>query len=129
VIDMANSLGEPVTDEEVQYDHNFQPGQPSHSFDQNWLNDKLNNGEKVIVNGAYEGKDEQGKKALVGHYMTIAGNNGDGTYAVMDPLDGKQHNYTADQIARFMQANEVNGGVMLAVGKTPAERASAAQPG
>jgi hypothetical protein len=133
VIDMASVLGENVTDGEVQYDHNFEPGKPSTSFDQKWLDNKLENGEKVVVNGAYEAKDDQGNTGLVGHFMTIAGKNADGTYKVMDPWDGKQKDLTGDEVRRFMQANEVNGGVMLAIGHTPAEHAAdaaknAAQP-
>jgi len=126
VIDMASVLGENVTDAEVQYDHGFEPGQPSNSFDQAWLDDKLANGEKVVVNGAYEAKDEQGNTGLVGHFMTIAGKNTDGTYKVLDPWDGKQKDLTGDEVRRFMQANQVNGGVMLAIGSTPAERAAEA---
>jgi hypothetical protein len=127
VIDMANSMGEPVTDEEVKYDKNFEAGKPSNSFDQAWLDDKLNNGEKVVVNGAYEATDDKGQTGLVGHFMTIAGKNQDGTYAVMDPWDGKQKNLTGDEVRRFMQANPTNGGVMLAIGKTPTEQAAAAK--
>jgi hypothetical protein len=126
VIDMASVFGEPVTDEEVQYDKGFEPGKPSNSFDQKWLDDKLANGEKVIVNGAYEAEDEQGNKGLVGHFMTIAGKNADGTYKILDPWDGKQKDLTGDEVRRFMQANKTNGGVMLAIGQTATERATAA---
>ncbi len=125
MIDMASVLGEPVTDAEVQYDRNFEPGKPSNSFDQKWLDDKLENGEKVIVNGAYEATDDKGNTGPVGHFMTIAGKNADGTYKVMDPWDGKQKDLTGDEVRRFMEFNKVNGGVMIAVGKTREEQAAA----
>jgi hypothetical protein len=126
VIDMANTLGEPVTEGEVKFDKNFEKGKPSNSFDQNWLDQKLGDGEKVVVNGAYEAKDDKGQTGLVGHYMTIAGKNQDGTYAVMDPWDGQQKNLTADEVRRFMQANPYNGGVMLAIGKSREEQGAGA---
>ncbi|HEU4759826.1 MAG TPA: hypothetical protein VFT91_07575 [Dehalococcoidia bacterium] len=126
VIDMANSLGEPVSEDEVKFDRNFEKGQPSNSFDQNWLDQKLGDGEKVVVNGAYEATDEKGNTGLVGHFMTIAGKNQDGTYSVMDPWDGKQKNLTADEVRRFMQANPTNGGIMLAIGESQAEKAQKA---
>ena len=128
MIDMASVLGEPVTDAEVQYDHDFKPGQPSHSFDQKWLDDKLENGEKVIVNGAYQATDDKGNTGPVGHFMTIAGKNADGTYKVMDPWDGKQKDLTGDEVRRFMEYNKTNGGVMLAIGKTREEQAPAQAP-
>jgi len=124
LIDAASAMGLEVTNDEVKADDSWKPGQgPSHSFDQAWLDQKLNDGEKVVINGAYEGKDEKGNDALIGHFMTIAGKNDDGTYAVVDPWDGKQKNLSADQLARFMQANPANGGIMFAIGDTPAERA------
>jgi hypothetical protein len=126
VIDAASALGLDVTNAEVKFDPAFEPGKPSNSFDQAWLDDKLANGEKVVVNGAYEGKDEKGKDALIGHFMTIAGKNDDGTYAVMDPWDGKQKNLSPGQLKKFMEANEVNGGVMMAIGDTPEEKAGKA---
>jgi hypothetical protein len=127
LIDAAAKLGMDVTDAEVKYDPAWKKGQgPSNSFDQGWLDDKLAKGEKVIMNGAYEGKDEKGKDALIGHFVTIAGKNDDGTYAVVDPWDGKAKNLTPGQLKKFMESNEANGGVMLAIGDTPEEKAAKA---
>lgn len=124
-IDMASALGEPVTDEEVHYQKGWEKGQPSHSFDGDWLDQKLADGEKVIVNGAYQVKDAQGHDNLVGHYMTISGKNENGNYNVMDPWDGQLKELTKDEVKRFMEHNPYNGGVMLAIGKTAAEKAQA----
>lgn len=125
VIDAATSMGEPVTDDEVHYDKSWKKGQPSNSFDQNWLDQKLADGEKVVVNGAYQVKDAQGADNLVGHYMTISGKNEHGNYNVVDPWDGKVKELTGDEVRRFMEHNPYNGGVMLAIGKTAAEQAAA----
>jgi len=127
LIDAASKLGMDVTDAEVKHDPTWKKGQgPSNSFDQGWLDDKLAKGEKVIMNGAYEGKDEKGKDALIGHFVTIAGKNEDGTYAVVDPWDGQAKNLSPGQLKKFMEANEANGGVMMAIGDTPEEKAAKA---
>jgi len=126
VIDMANAAGEPVTDDEVHYDKSWKKGQPSNSFDQNWLDQKLKDGEKVIVNGAYQVKDADGHDNLVGHYMTISGKLANGNYHAVDPWDGKVKELTGDEVRRFMEHNPYNGGVMLAIGKTQAEQQAAA---
>ena len=126
LIDAASKLGMDVTDAEVKHDPNWKKGGPSNSFDQAWLDDKLGKGEKVIMNGAYEGKDEKGKDALIGHFVTIAGKNADGTYAVVDPWDGQAKNLSPGQLKKFMEANEANGGVMMAIGDTPEEKAAKA---
>ena len=116
IIDMANAAGLSVDDSEVMYDPNWREGQPSNSFNEQWLTDQLANGKKVVINGAYEAQGQNGNTELVGHYMTIAGQNADGTFAVVDPWDGKVKNYSASELAKFMQANPSNGGVMLAMG-------------
>jgi hypothetical protein len=123
VIDAAHAMGFDVTNEEVLFDPAFEAGKPSNSFNQDWLDDKLANGEKVVVNGAYDATDEKGRDVAVGHFMTISGKNADGTYAVLDPWDGKLKNLTASQVERFMEHNKTNGGVMLAIGDTSAEHA------
>lgn len=128
VIDMANAAGEPVTDDEVHYDKSWKKGQPSSSFDQNWLDQKLKDGEKVIVNGAYQVKDMKGQDSLVGHYMTISGKLANGNYHAVDPWDGKVKELTGDEVRRFMEHNPYNGGVMLAIGKTQAEQQAASAP-
>ncbi|HVE86340.1 MAG TPA: hypothetical protein VND93_25965 [Myxococcales bacterium] len=118
LMNAAAAMGLPVDDSELMFDPGFKEGQiaPSHSFNQQWLDQKLDKGEKVIINGAYEATDEHGQLGLVKHYMTIAGRNADNTYAVMDPTTGSLKNYTADQLSRFMEANRANGGDMIAIG-------------
>jgi len=116
LIDMAHAMGMDVDGTEVMFDQNWQEGQPSNAFNEQWLNDQLAQGKKVVINGAYEAPGQNGDTELVGHYMTVAGRNADGTFAVVDPWDGKVKSYTADQLAKFMQANPYNGGVMLSMG-------------
>jgi hypothetical protein len=119
IIDAAAAMGLDVDQSEVKFDSNYDPALKNggNSFDQAWLDKQLEQGKSVVVNGAFQVQNPKtGEFELSGHYATVAGKNKDGTYAVVDPWDGQVKNLTAAELERFMEANEVNGGVMLAIG-------------
>lgn len=119
IIDAAAAMGLDVDQSEVKFDQNFDPKARNNgsSFDQGWLDNQLAAGKSVVANGAFMVENPKtGEQELSGHYVTVAGKNADGTYAVVDPWDGKAKNMTAAQLERFIEANDVNGGVMLAIG-------------
>jgi hypothetical protein len=118
---MSAALGMPV---EVKFDQTFNPqakqllgfAYQGDAFDQSWLDQRLAIGKKVVVNGAHLAPQANGTQQLIGHYVTVSHKNADGTYAVADPWSGTVRNLYATELRAFMQANETNGGVMMAIG-------------